>query len=73
MMYESDDIIQYLFTTYGDGQVPLPLRLGMLTTITCALGSLSRCEAGVLPCVSKRGYLSVFAYLFPYVYVSLHP
>jgi hypothetical protein len=41
-MYESDDIIQYLFTEYGDGQVPLPLRLGTLTTLTCGLALAPR-------------------------------
>jgi glutaredoxin len=30
-MYESDDIIKYLVDKYGDGQVPLPLKLGFLT------------------------------------------
>lgn len=36
-MYESDDIVKYLFEKYGDGDVPLMLRLGTLTTVTCAL------------------------------------
>lgn len=30
-MYESDDIVQYLFQTYGDGKVPTLLSLGPLT------------------------------------------
>ncbi|GBG83767.1 hypothetical protein CBR_g37568 [Chara braunii] len=38
-MYESDEIIKYLFTTYGDGQVPTILRLGLLTTLTCGLAA----------------------------------
>ncbi|PNW81816.1 hypothetical protein CHLRE_06g261500v5 [Chlamydomonas reinhardtii] len=42
-MYESDDIIAYLFKEYGNGsEVPLALRLGALTTITCALGTAAR-------------------------------
>jgi hypothetical protein len=42
-MYESDDIIQYLFNEYGDGEVPLTLRLGPVTAITAGLGLLGRC------------------------------
>uniref|UniRef100_A0A453RSG3 GST N-terminal domain-containing protein n=1 Tax=Aegilops tauschii subsp. strangulata TaxID=200361 RepID=A0A453RSG3_AEGTS len=30
-MYESDDIINYLAKTYGDGSVPIMLKLGLLT------------------------------------------
>ena len=43
-MYESDDIIRYLFDTYGGGggNVPLSLRLGLLTTLTCGLGLAPR-------------------------------
>lgn len=41
-MYESDDIIAYLFNEYGDGQVPLALRLGALTTVTCGLALAPR-------------------------------
>lgn len=46
-MYESDDIINYLFKEYGNGEeVPLPLRLGTLTTLTCALGAAPRSARG---------------------------
>ena len=41
-MYESDAIIAYLFGKYGDGKVPLLLRLGLLTTLTCAIGLIPR-------------------------------
>lgn len=41
-MYESDEIIRYLFTEYGDGQVPLALRLGFATTLTCGLALAPR-------------------------------
>ena len=41
-MYESDDIIQYLFQQYGSGEVPLLLRMGAVTTITCGLGLAAR-------------------------------
>jgi len=41
-MYESNEIIQYLATTYGDGSVPLTLRLGPLTDIRSGLASAAR-------------------------------
>lgn len=45
-LYESDAIISYLFTTYGDGKVPLLLRMGYLTTFTAGLGLAPRAGAG---------------------------
>lgn len=36
-MYESDDIVNYLYKTYGSGEVPLALRLGPLTALTASL------------------------------------
>nr|WEU39140.1 glutathione S-transferase [Saccharina japonica] len=46
-MYESDDIINYLFETYGEGsKVPFQLSLGPLTTITAGLGMLPRALKG---------------------------
>ncbi|MBK6513563.1 MAG: glutathione S-transferase N-terminal domain-containing protein [Polyangiaceae bacterium] len=41
-MYESAEIVRYLATTYGDGVVPLPLRLGPLTVARLAAASLPR-------------------------------
>lgn len=41
-MYESDDIIQYLFETYGNGKPPFYLRLGPLTNAGAALASVVR-------------------------------
>jgi glutathione S-transferase len=41
-MYESDDIVTYLFAEYGDGAVPLPLRLGPLTDVSSMLASAAR-------------------------------
>lgn len=41
-MYESDAIIEYLFNEYGDGQVPLPLRMGYFTTLTAGLALAPR-------------------------------
>jgi glutathione S-transferase len=45
-MYESDDIIQYLFKTYGSGEVPALLRPGLLTTLSCGLGMAFRITKG---------------------------
>jgi len=45
-MYESDEIIAYMFNTYGDGEVPLPLRLGPITAISAGLGMLGRMGKG---------------------------
>eukprot|EP00238_Polyblepharides_amylifera_P014951 CAMPEP_0196578922 /NCGR_PEP_ID=MMETSP1081-20130531/13259_1 /TAXON_ID=36882 /ORGANISM="Pyramimonas amylifera, Strain CCMP720" /LENGTH=323 /DNA_ID=CAMNT_0041898319 /DNA_START=82 /DNA_END=1053 /DNA_ORIENTATION=+ len=45
-MYESDDIIAYLFQEYGSGEVPLTLRLGMATAITAGLGMIGRMGKG---------------------------
>ena len=41
-MLESDDIIKYLTDTYGDGSVPITLRLGMLTVLMAGLGTIPR-------------------------------
>jgi glutathione S-transferase len=45
---ESSVIVKHLATRYGDGHVPLPLRLGPLTTITSGLAS------EVLPRVKRK-------------------
>ena len=41
-MYESDDIVRYLFDRYGDGVVPTSLGLGVLTDVSSILAGLSR-------------------------------
>jgi len=41
-LYESDDIVTYLFTEYGNGQVPLQLRLGPLTDLSSFAASAAR-------------------------------
>ena len=41
-LYESNDIITYLFAHYGDGRVPLALRLGPLTDLTSMAASAWR-------------------------------
>ena len=45
-MYESDDIVAYLYKTYGDGQVPVYLSLGPLTTLGASLASAFRLGRG---------------------------
>jgi glutathione S-transferase len=45
-LYESDDIIAYLFRTYGTGPAPLALTLGPLTLASSALASLARLTKG---------------------------
>jgi glutathione S-transferase len=46
-MYESDDIIRYLFERYGAGRPPLALALGPLTDATAFLSSAARLGSGV--------------------------
>jgi glutathione S-transferase len=41
-LYESDDIVTYLFAEYGDGTVPLQLRLGPLTDLSSFAASAAR-------------------------------
>jgi glutathione S-transferase len=41
-LYESDDIVTYLFSEYGDGGVPIQLRLGPLTDLSSFAASAAR-------------------------------
>jgi glutathione S-transferase len=45
-LYESDDIVAYLYQQYGDGRVPMLLALGPLTTASAALAGAWRGFAG---------------------------
>ncbi|MBW2268244.1 MAG: glutathione S-transferase N-terminal domain-containing protein [Deltaproteobacteria bacterium] len=45
-MYESDDIVAYLFAQYGEGEAPRLLRPGALNDATAMLASLWRPAAG---------------------------
>ncbi|CAN8297939.1 unnamed protein product [Cochlearia groenlandica] len=47
-MYESDGIINYLSVKYGDGTVPLSLKLGPLTAITAGFAMIGRMGKGNL-------------------------
>lgn len=46
-LYESDDIIAYLFREYGRGPAPLLLRAGPLTMVTAMAASAWRPRSGV--------------------------
>ncbi len=46
-MYESDDIIRYLYAEYGDGRVPLLLSLGPVTLLTAAIAGALRPGQGL--------------------------
>ena len=46
-MYESLDIIDYLFATYGDGDLPLKWKLGRLQTAGSMLASAPRMKQGM--------------------------
>ena len=45
-MYESSDIVAYLFSEYGDGRVPLALGAGALTDASSMLSGLWRLGGG---------------------------
>lgn len=63
-MYESDDILAYLYSTYGDGSVPLPLKLGPLTTISSSLASAFRPVQGarVVPSHAPKEPLELWSF-----------
>ncbi len=52
-LYESDDIVRYLFDRYGDGGVPLGLSLGPLTDVSSFVASAARLGFGGLYKKSK--------------------
>lgn len=45
-MYESDDIIEYLSTKYGSGQVPWTLTKGLATTLSASIAMVFRLGKG---------------------------
>jgi glutathione S-transferase len=52
-MYESSEIVAYLFRIYGDGKVPIFLRLGPLTNASEIVASLFRPGIGMFANPSK--------------------
>jgi len=63
-LYESDDIITYLFQQYGDGRVPLPLRLGPVTDVTSMLASAWRPAFGARYRTAKQPQKPLELYSF---------
>ncbi|KAA0043879.1 uncharacterized protein E6C27_scaffold236G002150 [Cucumis melo var. makuwa] len=63
-MYESDDIIKYLVQNYGDGNVPLSLSLGLLTTLSEGFAMIGRPGRGSIYKPSKLppAPLEIWAY-----------
>ncbi len=63
-LYESDAIVAYLATRYGDGKVPLSLRLGPLTVLSGSAGSLLRFPRGfrARPSRLPEGPLELYSY-----------
>lgn len=54
-MYESSDIVAYLYRTYGDGtSAPLALRLGPLTALNSSIASAFRPTKGVRVAPSRE-------------------
>jgi glutathione S-transferase len=45
-MYESDDIVHYLFQSYGDGRIPLPLAVPVLRDLSSTLAGIPRLGFG---------------------------
>lgn len=63
-MYESDDIIGYLYATYGAGAPPLTLRLGPLTDVTSFLATAARPTSGRRAVASKAPKLPLELWSF---------
>jgi len=63
-MFESDAIVQYLADRYGDGKVPLSLRMGPLTVMSGSVGSLLRFPRGTRarPSRQPEGPLELYSY-----------
>lgn len=74
-MYESDDIIKYLFEKYGGGEpVPQLLTMGTFTTLTAGVGLAARMGKGntALPSTQPEKPLIFWGYeASPFVKVGL--
>lgn len=53
-MYESTDIINYLYTEYGGGRVPLRWQLGALQKLSSSLASAARITRGMYAVPAKK-------------------
>lgn len=56
-MYESDEIVKYLFNNYGDGKVPWGLSLGIFTALSCGFALIPRYYATVDSVLESLGPL----------------
>ena len=63
-LFESDEIIRYLADRYGDGKVPLSLRMGPLTVLSGSAGALLRFPRGTRVRASRmpEGPLELYGY-----------
>ena len=63
-MYESMDIVRYLYQTYGAGELPLKWRLGSLQTLSSMLASGVRLSLGmsVLPAKQPGKMLELYSF-----------
>lgn len=63
-MFESDAIVQYLADRYGDGKVPLSLRMGPLAVVSGSVGALLRFPRGTRarPSRQPEGPLELYSY-----------
>ncbi len=63
-MYESLDIVAYLFRTYGGGEVPLRWRIGPLQKFSSSLASAARLRAGMYSRSSRQpeDYLELYSF-----------
>lgn len=64
VLQESDDIVKYLYTEYGNGKVPISLNLGPLTTATALCAQLFRGTKGAYasPNTQPAQPLHIWAY-----------
>jgi glutathione S-transferase len=53
-MYESDDIVRYLYRTYGNGQIPTLLSLGIINNLLSFGASSVRVQKGLRAAVRRE-------------------
>ncbi len=63
-LFESAQILHYLATHYGDGKIPLSLRLGPLTILPASLGAALRYPKGARATPSRRPELPLHLYSY---------
>jgi len=61
-LYESDDIIRHLASTYGDGTIPMHLRFGVLSTARAAAASLPRARLRAVPSTPPEKPLELWSF-----------